>query len=290
MQSTIQLYINEQSHPIPVSFFQFSGGEEHIKIDMDRIVKGEINHIKIEAQIISSQVMMQLLLLNDALHRTQKLTPNTIKVLSIGYMPGARQDRVCEPGEALSLAVYASLINSIRADKVIIQDPHSDVTTALINNIQVVTQDEIVSEKLGNYLKQQAMSLISPDAGALKKIYATAKKLELPVIEASKKRDTKTGQIISTSVDTQNVLPEKVIIIDDICDGGRTFIELAKVLKNNGVKSISLYVTHGIFSQGVGVFDDYIETIFTLNVWNPELTNTEKTRLVNLSLVNAYEA
>ena len=33
----------------------------------------------------------------------------------------------------------------------------------------------------------------------------------------------------------------------DICDGGRTFIELAKVLKDNGAKRVTLYVTHGIF-------------------------------------------
>ncbi|SET54651.1 ribose-phosphate diphosphokinase [Thorsellia anophelis] len=273
MQNALKLYINEQLNFIPINFFHFSGGEEHVRIDTRMI--DEIYHIRIDAKIMSSQIMMQLLLLNDALNRTQKLTENVIKILSLSYMPGARQDRVCEPGEALSVAVYADLINSIKANKVIIHDPHSDVTPALINNILVISQDEIVCEKLGEYLKKEQITLVSPDAGALKKIYKTAKKLELPVLEASKKRDTKTGQIISSSIETHPNYPEKVMIIDDICDGGRTFIELAKVLKLNGVKSIWLYVTHGIFSQGLSVFDDYIESIFTFNLLNAQLTNTE---------------
>jgi ribose-phosphate pyrophosphokinase len=64
---------------------------------------------------------------------------------------------------------------------------------------------------------------------------------------------------------TEEQLKDKhVIIVDDICDGGRTFIELAKVLKSNKVKNITLFVTHGIFSKGVdALFENGIDNIIT---------------------------
>ena len=55
-------------------------------------------------------------------------------------------------------------------------------------------------------------------------------------------------------------------IVDDICDGGRTFIEIAKYLKEaDSIDSsrIHLMVTHGFFTKGLGVFDGLIDHIYT---------------------------
>ena len=58
-----------------------------------------------------------------------------------------------------------------------------------------------------------------------------------------------------------DVTGKSVLIADDICDGGRTFIELAKVLKERGAAHIHLHVTHGIFSKGKAVFEGLIDTV-----------------------------
>ena len=55
------------------------------------------------------------------------------------------------------------------------------------------------------------------------------------------------------------------IIVDDICDGGKTFIELAKVLKQKNVGKIYLVITHGIFSQGFEGLASYVSGIYTTN-------------------------
>lgn len=267
MQKDIAVFINTHPVPIEIDFLTFKGGEEHVKLDLSTLNQVPVTEVRIKARLINSQNLIRLLLVNDALEKSGFLSRNTTKVLDIGYMPAARQDRVCETGEALSLSVYASLINSIKADKVIIQDPHSDVTSALINHIQIISQTELITEKLGDKLKSANLTLVSPDAGALKKIYSTAKKLNLPVLEASKKRDTATGMITHTHIDDSNPLPQSVIIVDDICDGGRTFIELAKLLRQKGVETIYLYVTHGIFSQGLSVFEGHIDKIYAVNIW-----------------------
>jgi ribose-phosphate pyrophosphokinase len=106
-------------------------------------------------------------------------------------------------------------------------------------------------------------ALVSPDFGASKKIYKLATELDLPVIQANKVRDNK-GQIIKTEVYVDNLEGKDVLIVDDCCDGARTFIEIAKVLKEKNVGSISLYVTHGIFSKGLDViFESGISKIYT---------------------------
>ena len=58
---------------------------------------------------------------------------------------------------------------------------------------------------------------------------------------------------------------EHFIIIDDICDGGRTFIELAKEIRKQTDKPIYLIVTHGIFSAGFEKLSDELDGIFCTN-------------------------
>ena len=56
------------------------------------------------------------------------------------------------------------------------------------------------------------------------------------------------------------------VIIDDICDGGGTFIPIAKELKAKGCRKVVLYVTHGAFTKGTQVlFENGIDEIFTTN-------------------------
>jgi ribose-phosphate pyrophosphokinase len=225
--------------------FVFSGGEVHVKV----LECG--GDPTVQAILYNTQDIITLLMLADALKRMG--TP--IYALHIPYFPYARQDRVCNPGEALSVKVMADLINSIEAKVVIVTDPHSDVTPALLNNVEVRTAEHCgIHDIIGSKL------VICPDAGAEKRI----QKLRVPYVMATKIRDVKTGDIIDTKLyDYENKVPGKdVIIIDDICDGGRTFIELAKVLKAHGAASVSLYVTHGIFSKGHAVFQRLIDDVY----------------------------
>ena len=154
-------------------------------------------------------------------------------------------------GEAFSIKVMARLINSIGARRVTIYDPHNDVTTALIDNVHVIEQHKLVPMLDG-------VTLVCPDAGAEKKI----QKLKRPYISATKIRDPETGDITATHVYADDLTGNKCFIVDDICDGGRTFIELGKVLREKGAESVELYVTHGIFSKGFDVFEGIIDKIY----------------------------
>jgi ribose-phosphate pyrophosphokinase len=127
---------------------------------------------------------------------------------------------------------------------------------------------------------QERICLVSPDAGAYKKIFDVAKEFGINrIITANKVRDIKTGNIIRTEVPTLDQHADlKYVIIDDICDGGRTFVELAKAMKESRpTAKIYLIVTHGIFSAGFDTLNQYFEGIYTTNSVK-RLVNTNATQ------------
>jgi ribose-phosphate pyrophosphokinase len=236
--------------------FTFSGGEAHIKInpDFDITQKVTITH-----RLNSFNDLGLLCIAADALRRMDVKNME----LFIPYFPAARQDRVMIKGEPLSVKVYADIINGMQFDKVFVFDAHSEVTPALVNNCEVIpnhTFIQAVVKAIGNDVK-----LISPDGGALKKIYKVSEFLGgVEVVECSKSRDVKTGRLSGFKVYNDDLQGEDCLIVDDICDGGGTFVGLADELKNKNAGKLYLAVSHGIFSKGFAVLDCF-EKIFTTN-------------------------
>jgi ribose-phosphate pyrophosphokinase len=130
------------------------------------------------------------------------------------------------------------------------------VSTALLDrctNIHVKDLIEPVSNNEYDYL-------VSPDAGANKKVFALSQAMKIPMIRADKIRDTATGNIIDTQVYTtkEQIEGKRLLIVDDICAGGRTFKELAQKLKSIANCNIDLYVTHGFFNNSIDVINSIL--------------------------------
>lgn len=140
-------------------------------------------------------------------------------------------------------------------------------------------------------MKNNNFFLISPDAGSNKKIFDLAKSINYTgeIIRCDKLRDISTGKIIETIVYKDDLKGRDVIIVDDICDGGNTFIQLAKVLKQKNAGKIYLVVTHGIFSAGFDGLGEYFDGIYCTNsvkdVRDGTIVNTFSRNKTILSLV-----
>lgn len=242
---------------IAYKLFSFSGGEPHIKIESgfntDELVT--VTH-----RLNSFQRLGELCLAVDALRRMGVTKIN----LFIPYFPGARQDRVMVPGEPLTVKVYADIINAMKLDKVTVFDPHSEVTPALLQNCEVISNHTFIEEvikRIGGNVR-----LISPDGGALKKIYKLSEYLGgIAVTECGKSRDVKTGKLSGFRVFDESLEDADCLIVDDICDGGGTFTGLAEALKNKGAGRLYLAASHGIFNKGFDIFGGYFQRIFTTN-------------------------
>jgi ribose-phosphate pyrophosphokinase len=229
----------------------FAGGECHVNVSSAKIG----NDIQVIAKLFSSDDVMHLLLTLDAVRR---INPHVSIKLIIPYFPYSRQDRVCMPGEALSVRVMAELINNLHCDGITIFDPHSAVTPALLNNCQVISLAEIIlKSELLKIIYDKNLVLLAPDLGAENKVREVANKLSrkdkvINVLTARKNRDAIRGNIIATEV-FGDIAGKNIIILDDICDLGHTFTSLAAQLKEKGANQIYLYITHGIFSRGLDV-------------------------------------
>lgn len=255
---------NPEKGEINYESFKFPDGQQSIKITDDKI-KG--NHITIISRLNSFLDLEMIVCANQAL---KNLESGAID-LYIPYFLGGRSDRKFFEGGVNYLSqVISPLINSQGFNKVFTMDPHSDVLEACINNFRKIDNSSVVRfaiDSMGVDLNN--IVLVSPDGGALKKIYDIAKKFGInKVINATKHRDIESGQILKTEIpDNPYTEGHTFLIVDDICDGGRTFTELAQVLRNDisNESSIYLVVSHGIFSKGFEELAKNIDGIFTSN-------------------------
>lgn len=248
--------------------FTFPGGERHVKISKANIPVAIVMDVYISAHIKSAQDIIELGLLVNAVRGLERVDNRAVFTLDLPYFPYGRQDRRCNFGEPLSAKWFGDMINSMGFDRVNIKDPHSDVTANVLDNVHIEEQHQIVLRKLAWFIRLNSVVLVAPDAGSVKKIETLSKAVGgIPIIYGRKNRDLLTGEITNISVDNPELISGRnLLVVDDICDGGRTFVELAKVIKPHGPNSLSLFVTHGIFSKGLSVFDDLYDNIFS-DVW-----------------------
>jgi ribose-phosphate pyrophosphokinase len=252
-----------------VEIFNFPDGQPHVNVK--NIEEGD--DVEVICSMTSSNKILELLQISNALDNIFARK----KVLTIPYLMGARYDRTMLPGDSFDLKVIANLINSCGFEKVILFDPHSSVSTALINNCIEVTNKALVTV----YGMSDQAVLICPDAGAAKKIpdYMKWNKSFVDVVYCTKKRDLSTGSLSITVLEPEKCRGKDCVIIDDICDGGGTFVGIAKQILP---KSLTLIISHGIFSKGFSLLEEHFDDIFTSDSLCANYDDSQKILSVNL--------
>ena len=263
--------INPQASDITYKTLIFPDGQPHIVLDFTQnpklfVIQKEQNTQNTEGTYIIARIanptdLFMVLMAKDVLeaHGFERID------LTISYLMAARMDRQMSEGEPFSLRIVAAMLNQAGFRRITIFDPHSDVSTALILRSKAMGNKAFVKRCLAHFYQNQERddyALISPDAGALKKIYKVAQFVDAPlVIECSKMRDVKTGHLSGFHTNIANFQEKTCFIVDDICDGGGTFVGLAALLKQRNAGKIVLIVSHGIFSKGFDLAG--IDAIYT---------------------------
>lgn len=179
--------------------------------------------------------------------------------LILPCVPGARQDRPNPTGDVLFTAKsVAREINLRNFPRVTMLDPHSDVAPALIDRSVVVSAADCFG------WANDYAAVVSPDGGAEKRAGAVARRLGVPLIHAWKSRDVKTGRLAGFGVQPapDGLADGALLVVDDLCDGGGTFLGLSSVL-DTYKRRLQLYVTHGLFTSGVDKLSACYDRIFT---------------------------
>lgn len=186
--------------------------------------------------------------------------------LYMPYIPNARQDRVKASDDVFTLKYFAWVINTIGFDRVTVLDPHSAVSEALFDKLDIVSPKLLIQTAF-QVLSSGENTLVAfyPDEGAMKRYSGMLP--HIPYCFGVKERDWETGKIKSLSVHGQTeILAESdVLIIDDICSRGGTFTMSAQRLKDLGAKRIFLHVTHceNTIFDGTILTDGLIEKVYT---------------------------
>ena len=260
--------VNQEKSDIKYKISSFPDGQQ--TVDLTDTIRQYNDPIYLKSRLNSFKDLELIICATQAI-RNQ--IPNKEIKLYVPYFLGSRSDRKFQDGGVNYLKqVICPIINSQNYSSVTVMDPHSDVLEACLNNYEKENNFKLVKFALNNIDNkdgaQDRICLVSPDAGAYKKIFDVAKFYGISnIITATKVRDMKTGNILHTEIpvlDQHNDLT--YVIVDDICDGGRTFVELAKVIKDGRpTAKVYLVVTHGIFSAGFKVLNEYLDGVYCTN-------------------------
>lgn len=260
--------IDKTNSDIEFEIIQFPDGQPHIRLDVKSI---KSDACTILSRISNPSDFFRIAFAVDILRRNGV---HHIQ-LKISYLMGARMDRVMVEGDPLSIKVIAEAINLLGCQKIEVFDPHSDVSTAVLNLAVPISNLELVKKSIQHFRENQQyegeITLISPDAGATKKTSKIGSMLGInDIVECSKKRNLADGKLSGFKVNADSLENKICFITDDICDGGGTFVGIAEELKKLGASQVILVVSHGIFSKGFEIKN--IDAFYTTNSYR-ELTD-----------------
>ena len=205
--------------------------------------------------------------------------------LNMPYLPYSRMDRKINE-QVFSLKLFAEMLNAMHFSIVRVIDPHSEVS-GCINNLYVVPIEHIVATVAAEV---KADVILFPDAGSRRKYTQVYRNIceKYPVIYAEKVRDLKDrGRILSSKIVDENGLDlndKTVLIVDDICVGGRTFQLASEALKEKGVKDVYLWVAHcenAVFDSPL-LPENHIKHIYTTD---SIIRKKEDTRITAIHVV-----
>lgn len=254
----------------PINFVgMYSDGTPMVKTDQwDEIVK-RADTMVLRPHSLNDFVVAMFLV--DAI----TLAGGRIHKLVLPYVPGARQDRTNPTGDVLfTIESVTRMINQRRFSRVVILDPHSPETPIRINNVRIFPQGEVAKKLWKGYT-----GIIAADKGGKERAESMAEAMGLPVYYGGKVRDVSTGKLTGFTLDT---IPfGHYLVVDDICDGGGTFIGLGEKIREQGSYA-DLYVSHGIFSHGT----DALKAIYKNIITTDSLRGHERNDVLTISLLN----
>jgi len=245
-----------------VEWVEFSDGALTCKVDPSIKEVSRYLSVCVCPSTPVKQVEEEIELLNSALVRIfgEAYKPPSKRILNLPYLPYGRADRVFEDGNPNPLENFQHFLHEKDFDEVIVCDPHNPKVLD-IENINYKIKDQLSCFKESVNPKPSWDYVIAPDKGAKEKARSISKYLGIPLVEAEKTRDTSTGRIIDTKLDTGMPVGSRVIIVDDIGDYCGTHIALAKILKEMGC-TVDLYVTHLIAPKGLKALEGVINKVY----------------------------
>ena len=185
-------------------------------------------------------------------------------VLRIPCMFQQQHDRRFETNQSFELKLVCDFINSCNFARVYVFHPHSDATLMGLNNSRVIDNSVFIDDVLEDIGSKPIF--LSTDAGSFKWINKLADILhhEAGVYAASKSRDLVTHKLTQT-IDKEDFEGADILVLDDLCVYGGTFVGLAKLLKEKNAGKLYLAVSHITVQNPNKELENLYERVYCTN-------------------------
>jgi ribose-phosphate pyrophosphokinase len=220
---------------------RFADGEA--KVEIKENIRGKDIYIIQSTSNPANDNLMELLVCLDALKRAS--AGRIIVVLP--YFGYARQDRKASPRTPISAKLVADMITLAGASSVVCLDLHAMQVQGYFDIAvdNLLPTPVFVDHIKANY-ELSNLCIVSPDVGGVARARSIAKRLNVDLAIVDKRRE-KAGQSEVMNI-IGNIENKDCIIVDDIVDTAGTLCNAAAKLKEEGAKSVSAYITHGVLS------------------------------------------
>ena len=218
--------------------------------------------IVVRTRLLSNDDIIVLALVKDVIDNKYV---NVKTILKIDYMMYQQDDRRFKTEESFGLKIISNFINTMKWDKIKIFHPHSDkvefIDNCIITSNQSFVEDAVLDVR--SYTFNRFPYWVIPDSGAFKTQFKQIENIEYPnFITCMKSRNHEIGDI-ETVVNVGDLSGQACFIVDDICLGGRTFIQIAQKLREKNCGELYLIISHGVFNQGIEHLLEYFDYIYT---------------------------
>ncbi|MEJ6671061.1 MAG: ribose-phosphate diphosphokinase [Pseudomonadales bacterium] len=169
------------------------------------------------------------------------------------YYPGARQDkRKGRTREGISASLFARMLQSAGADRVVTVEIHNDAIAGMFNPSQTHLENIFLTKQLVPWLKANGLTgevVVSPDVGYLENARIYAEELSADLAALSKERDYSKPNTVFRSTLIGNVAGKKVLLVDDIIDTAGSVVAAVETLKDEGAGDITVACVHPVLSK-----------------------------------------
>lgn len=226
---------------------RFPDGEIHLQLEELNRKEGVV----IIMRIRNAEDLFLLMQLSDILQRQEVV----VEELRIPYLMSMRCDRVFSFDRPFTLKIVADVVNKLNC-RPIIYEPHSK------RSLELMYADSVEVSRGLAFEYKQTSTICFPDKGAQSRYNLFD---EMASIVCEKVRDVSTGELKEFKIVNPEVFKGgEITVIDDLCDGGGTFIGLAPKLRDLRPTKLRLVVTHAVQLNGIKrvakVYDEVVIT------------------------------
>ena len=219
--------------------------DNEIFVEILENVRGEDVFVIQSTSFPANDHLMELLITIDALRRSSARRITAV----MPYYGYARQDRKTGSRTPISAKLVANLITNAGAHRVLTLDLHAGQIQGFFDiPLDNLYAGPVLSKHIQDTLKSSNITVVSPDVGGVVRARAIAKRINADLAIIDKRREQAgVSEVMNVIGDVKG---SDCILIDDIVDSAGTLCNAAVALMDQGAKSVSAYVTHGVLSGG----------------------------------------